>query len=72
LPHTIKGRVCAWIETYEEAFEAGFVCLPIGRQVKVARRPVTKRCGSEHEAKQWVEREAAAFGFPIEWVEGAP
>jgi hypothetical protein len=30
----------------------------------------TKRCASEHEAKQWLERQAAALGFPIEWVEG--
>ena len=69
MPHTINGRVCAWIEPRGEAFEAAFVCLPIGRHVKVARRPATKRCGSEHEAKVWIEWEAAALGFPIEWVE---
>jgi hypothetical protein len=69
VPHTINGRVCAWIEPRGEAFEAAFVCLPLG-QVEVVRKPATKRCASEQEAKQWIERETAALGFPIEWVEG--
>ncbi len=71
MPHTIKGRVCAWITTRGEVFEAAFVCLPLDRQVEVVRRPATKRCASEHEAKQWIERETAALGFPIEWIKGA-
>jgi hypothetical protein len=71
MPQTIKGRVCAWIEPRGEGFEAAFVCLPLSRQAKVVRRPATKRCGSEDEAKQWIERETAGLGFPIEWVEGA-
>lgn len=71
LPHTIKGRVCAWVEPHGEVFEAAFICMPVDPRVNVTRRPATKRWGSEWEAKQWIEREAAAFGFPIEWVEGA-
>jgi hypothetical protein len=69
MPHTINRWVCAWIEPRGEAFEVVFVCLPGGRHVKVARRPAMKRCGSEDEAKGWIKREAAALGFPVEWVE---
>ena len=68
MPHTINGRVCAWIESRGEVFEAAFVCLPLG-QVEVVQKPATKRCASGHEAKQWIERETAALGFPVEWVE---
>lgn len=68
MPHTINGRVCAWIEPRGAVFEAAFVCLPLG-QVEVVRKPATKRCASEHEAKQWIERETAALGFPVEWGE---
>jgi hypothetical protein len=70
LPHTIKGRVCAWVEAHGEAFEAAFVCLPCGARLRAARRPATKRWASEREARYWVEREAAALGFPVEWMGG--
>ncbi len=71
MPHTIRGRVCAWIEAHGQALKAAFICLPIGDRVRVTRRPVTKCCKSEHEAREWVEREAAALGFPVEWI-GSP
>lgn len=34
------------------------------------RAPATRQCHSPDEARQWIEREAEAFGVPIKWVDG--
>lgn len=64
----IKGKVCASIEVQGEVFEASFVCVPIDAREKPGRRPATKRCRSVDEATQWIDQEAEALGFPVEWV----
>jgi hypothetical protein len=67
----INGKVCASIEVHGEVFEASFVCVPTDAHEKPGRRPATKRCRSADEAMQWIDREAAALGFPVEWVGAA-
>jgi hypothetical protein len=65
------GKFRAWIEVPEDksGVVAAFVGVPPGSNVPLRRLPATKHCGSQAEAKQWVEREALAIGgVHIEWV----
>jgi hypothetical protein len=69
------GKLRAWIERYsEDKYLAAFIgvaALPGGHMVPAGRPPATQICSSSNSARQWVESEAAAFGLPVEWVEGA-
>jgi hypothetical protein len=59
----------AWIEPRgSDEFLAAFVGEPVARQ----RAPATQLCSSAGEARQWVEREAAAVDIPVKWVPQAP
>jgi len=66
---TQDSKLLAWIEPRDDdAFLAAFVGKPAARQ----RAPAIRLCASTDEARQWVEREAAEFGLPIEWITAAP
>lgn len=61
------GKVVAWIVQHDREFLAAF------RSVAVLDRPpATRLCPSSHQAKAWVEKEAAALGVCVEWVAGEP
>ena len=64
------SKLLAWIEPRngDREYTAAFVSFLTVSQ----RAPATRRCGSVDEARQWVEREAAAFGVPVEWTDRSP
>ena len=64
------SKLLAWIEPRngDREYTAAFVSFLTASQ----RAPGTRRCGSVDEARQWVEREAAAFGVPVEWTDRSP
>ena len=70
-----NGKIRAWIEQYpENKYLAAFIGVAVtagGQMVPARRPPATNICSSPHSARQWVEKEAAAFGLPVEWVETA-
>ena len=64
-----NNRLIAWIEPESgQEFQAAFVSAAMAAR----RRPATRRCASPAEARQWVEREAAALGVPVEWTDHSP
>jgi len=66
---TQESKLLAWIEPRDDdAVLAAFVGKPAAHQ----RAPAIRLCASTDEARRWVEREAAEFGLPIEWVTAAP
>ena len=69
------GRLRAWIERQSGGgFRAAFLgvaVMPDGSSAVVRREPATRVCCSPEKARQWVEKEATAFGLPVEWVEPA-
>jgi hypothetical protein len=63
-----RSKLLAWVEPRDDdEFLASFVG---GAATK--RPPATHLFASAGEARQWVEREAAEFGLPIEWLSAAP
>jgi len=64
------NRLLAWIEPRigDSDYAAAFVSFLTASQ----RSPATRRCASADEARQWVEREAATFGVPVEWTDLRP
>ena len=64
------NKLLAWIEPRHGDcdYTAAFVSV----LTALRRAPATRRCASTDEARQWVEREAAAFGVPVEWTEQSP
>jgi hypothetical protein len=71
---TSGGKLRAWIERRAGgnvlAGFVGVIVAPDGRTTVANRAPATQICRSAEEARAWVQEEAAAFGLPIEWVEG--
>lgn len=66
---TQDSTLLAWIEPRDDdAFLAAFVGKPAARQ----RAPAVRVFASTEEARRWVEREAAEFGLPVEWLSSAP
>jgi hypothetical protein len=58
------GKVLAWIE--EQGRDESLAAF---RSAAVpGRPPATRVCPSPHQAKAWVEQEAAALGASVEWV----
>ncbi len=70
-----SGKLRAWIEhRSDDRYLAAFVGVaeaPGGQMIPARRPPATNVCSSPVSARQWVEKEAAAFGLPVEWVETA-
>jgi hypothetical protein len=68
-----SGKLRAWIEQqHGGAFVAAFIgvaTLPDGRVAAANREPARQVCCSLDKARQWVEKEATAFGLPVEWME---
>jgi hypothetical protein len=65
----LSSKLLAWVEPKDrDGFLAAFVSVPTATK----RRPATQRCASPEEARQWVEREAAALGLPVSWMSAAP
>jgi hypothetical protein len=64
------NKLLAWIEPRNGGrdYTAAFVSVLTATR----RAPATRRCASADEARQWVEREAAAFGVPVEWTDLRP
>ena len=62
------NKLLAWIEPRNGECTAAFVSVLTASR----RAPATRRCASVDEARQWVEREAAAFGVPVEWTDLRP
>lgn len=62
----------AWIERYGTSeFVGAFVgegAAPGAIPDFPGRAPAMRRCVSPDEAREWIEREAAAFGVPVKWV----
>jgi hypothetical protein len=59
----MPGKVLAWIEQRGCEFLAAF------HSAAVPDRPPARQVfPSSHEAKAWVEKEAAALGASVEWV----
>jgi hypothetical protein len=63
-------KLLAWIDPQTgDRVTAAFVASAMASK----RSPVTRRCASQDEARQWVEREAAALGdVPVEWIDRPP
>jgi hypothetical protein len=66
------GKLLAWInQCGAHEYIAAFVgdgATP--RRDFAGRAPAEQLCTSPHEARRWIEDQAAAFPLPIEWVEG--
>ena len=64
-----RDRLIAWIEQRAPSeFLAKFVASAMASK----RFPAVRRCSSDHEARNWVEAEAAVFEVPVEWVDQPP
>ena len=59
------GKLVAWIETNAGGELLGAF---LGETVDSDRLPAAKVCSSPHEARMWVEHEAAKLGLPVEWL----
>jgi hypothetical protein len=57
-------RLLGWIESREGGYLAAFVASSEARR----RAPATQQFRSPDEARQWVMKEAAAVGAPVEWL----
>lgn len=71
----IDGNLLAWIEPRSPVeFVGAFVgeAARDGHRLSPGRAPATRVCSSPHEARRWVEEQAAALDLPIEWVSGVP
>ena len=55
----------AWTMHDDGALLAAFVA------AGTDRRPAVKRCATEHEAREWVHKEAEALSAPVQWVRHA-
>ena len=63
-----RGKLLAWIEPQnDDEFQAAFV-----GGAATQRAPAMQLCASPEEARQWVEREAAEFGLPVQWLNAPP
>jgi hypothetical protein len=61
-----SGKLIAWIEPHGPyKFTAVFVSSAMASR----RAPATNHFGSPDEAREWVEREAAALDVPVEWTD---
>jgi hypothetical protein len=54
--------VMAWLAPCQGQVEAAFVAMGTKRE------PARRICSNEREARRWIEREAAALGAAIAWV----
>ena len=59
------GKLVAWVETNADGALLGAF---LGETVDSHRLPATKACSSPHEARMWVEHEAAKLRLPVEWL----
>jgi hypothetical protein len=67
-PWPASSKLLAWIEASDgREFQAAVVAAMASR-----RKPATNRCAFLHEARRWVEVQAAEFGVPVEWVDQPP
>ena len=62
---TSNGSLRAWINRHETKVIAAFVGAD-----EPNRAPALRECGSEAEARAWVESEAAELGLPVVWSAG--
>jgi hypothetical protein len=62
------GKVLAWIEQRGR----GEAVAAFRSAAVPDRPPATRVCPSPHQAKAWVEKEAAALGVSVEWVAAKP
>jgi hypothetical protein len=58
----MEEQLLAWLTPHHGQVEGAFVA------VGTEREPARRLCGSEREARCWIEREAASFGAAITWV----
>jgi hypothetical protein len=69
---TPDGKLLASIEPLgAEEFVAAFVgevAAPGAPTHTAGRAPGTQLCSFPEDARQWVEKQAAAFDLPIKWV----
>jgi hypothetical protein len=64
-----RDKLVAWIEPRpNDEYLAAFVAEPLVTK----RAPATQLCSSPHDARQWVEEEAAAVGIPVRWLGEPP
>jgi hypothetical protein len=64
-----RDRLIAWIE---QRAPCEFVAAFVASATASERRPAVCRCSSQHEARHWVEAEAAEFEVPVDWVDRPP
>ena len=67
-----NGKLLAWIEEgSHDTVHACFVGVApdVSSREYCSRAPALQICISRDDARRWVEREATAFGCPVEWVE---
>jgi hypothetical protein len=69
---TPDGNLLAWIEPRgADEFVAAFVgegAAPGAPTHPAGRAPAIQLCSSHEDAREWVEKQAAAFRLPIRWV----
>lgn len=66
----LSRKLLAWLNPENgERYTVAFVASAMASN----RPPATRHCGSQDEARQWVESEAAALGdVQVEWIDQPP
>jgi hypothetical protein len=60
----MEEKLLAWLTPHQGLIEGAFVAMGTERE------PARRVCGSEREARCWIEHEAAALGAAVAWVAG--
>ena len=61
-----RAAPSAWIQPLHDG---GFLAAFVDVDAPTQDAPARHRCTTPGNAKRWVEKQAAAFGVPIEWVD---
>ncbi len=73
---SLNGKLLAWIEPHaNEAYVAAFIgegATKDAHRDYPGRQPATQLCSSHHEARQWIEQQAADLDLPVKWMNDAP